>query len=94
VKGFTVFNNDAWPNALLVMTEQTMLLGDIDPVRKLHFSKLPLDKRMGRRIAYHDETQTIAVGTSQTKRNYDNGSTEKTGGIYVYDARTFQGKLG
>ncbi|KAI8336233.1 CPSF A subunit region-domain-containing protein [Chlamydoabsidia padenii] len=90
VKSFALFNNAAWPNSLLIMTEQYLVVGDFDPAKKLHISKLPLDKKMGRRIAYHDDTQTIAVGTCQIKRNYDNGSIEKHGWINIYDARTFQ----
>ncbi|SAL95103.1 hypothetical protein [Absidia glauca] len=91
-KGFAEFNNATWPNSVLVMTEQDMLLGDIDPLRKLHISKLPLDKKMGRRITYHDESQTIALGTCQIKRNYGSWANEDTGGIYIYDAQTYQGQ--
>ncbi|ORZ19050.1 CPSF A subunit region-domain-containing protein [Absidia repens] len=90
VRGFTVFNNPLWRDSLVMMTEQALLLGDLDPVRKLHFSKLPLAKKMGWRIAYHDDSQTIIVGTSQLRRNPDNGLEQKHGWVNVYDARTFQ----
>ncbi|CAO3597924.1 unnamed protein product [Absidia cylindrospora] len=90
VRGFTEFNNPLWTNSLVIMTEQALLLGDLDPVRKLHFSKLPLAKKMGWRIAYHDDSQTIIVGTSQLKRNPDNGLEQKHGWVNIYDARTFQ----
>ncbi|KAI8100016.1 CPSF A subunit region-domain-containing protein [Halteromyces radiatus] len=90
VIGFTMFNSASWRNSLLVITDQALLLGDLDPIRKLHYSKLPLGKKMGRRIAYHEESQTLVVGTSRLTWSPDNGAELKTGWINVYDARTFQ----
>ncbi|ORX58192.1 hypothetical protein DM01DRAFT_1381820 [Hesseltinella vesiculosa] len=90
VTGFGLFNNAMWPDSMMLLTKHAVLLGQIDPVRKLHFSKIPLDGKMGRRIAYHDDTQTLLVGTSLLHRDADSGKESNTGWLHVYDARTFQ----
>lgn len=87
----TTFNNARWKNSLILVTENALLIGDIDPVRKLHYSKIPLNKQMGRSIAYHEEFQTIILGTVQELKNEDTGIDKKTGWVHVYDAKTFKG---
>ncbi|KAI8064743.1 CPSF A subunit region-domain-containing protein [Gongronella butleri] len=90
ITGFTLFNNPLWPESLMMMTDEAILVGYMDPIRKLHVTKIPLENKMGRRIAYHAESQTLLVGTSQLHRDPDNGRETNTGWIHQYDAKTFQ----
>lgn len=58
----------------------------------MHITKVPLENETARRILYHEETKTIAVGTSTVKRNIDDGSESYSGWLRIFDARTLQGK--
>ncbi|KAI9493741.1 mono-functional DNA-alkylating methyl methanesulfonate N-term-domain-containing protein [Zychaea mexicana] len=86
----TTFNSTIMRKCLLLSTGDKLVFGTVDPMRKLHYTKVPLDDQMGQRLAYHDHSKTIAVGTSRTVRNQDNGSEYSKGWLRIFDARTFQ----
>ncbi|KAF7731208.1 DNA damage-binding protein 1a [Apophysomyces ossiformis] len=90
VDTFTTFDSKLYPASMIVVSGDTVSLGKIDSVRKLHITKLPLDQEMGRRILYHEESKTIAVGTIKVQRNPDSGEETSTGWLRIFDARTFQ----
>ncbi|CDS13709.1 hypothetical protein LRAMOSA05883 [Lichtheimia ramosa] len=75
---------------VIVATDKSLVFGRINPVRKLHITKVPLENETARRILYHEETKTIAVGTSTVKRNIDDGSESYSGWLRIFDARTLQ----
>ncbi|CAO3630375.1 unnamed protein product [Cunninghamella blakesleeana] len=90
IKTITTFNNAKWKNSLILVTENSILIGDLDPVRKLHYSKISLNKKTGRRIQYHEHSQTIILGIEQIINDEDTDVTKKVGWIHLYDAKTFK----
>ena len=78
--------------SIVLCTSNKLIFGQVDSIRKLHFTKIPLDNQMGQRLTYHEQSKTIAVGTSRLIRNPDNGTEFSKGWLRIFDARTFQGK--
>ncbi|KAI7865405.1 CPSF A subunit region-domain-containing protein [Spinellus fusiger] len=74
---------------VLIANNEHLILGQIDHTRKVHATKIPLDRRMARRITYHEESKTLAVGTAQLKIIH--GQEHYTCWIQIFDASTFQG---
>ncbi|KAJ8655656.1 hypothetical protein O0I10_008745 [Lichtheimia ornata] len=89
IRGCKEFNNPIH-QGVIVATDKSLVFGRINPVRKLHITKVPLENETARRVLYHEETKTIAVGTSTVKRNIDDGSESYTGWLRIFDARTLQ----
>ncbi|KAL0094654.1 CPSF A subunit region-domain-containing protein [Phycomyces blakesleeanus] len=86
--GFCTYYSPDKEKYNLLATSTELMFGSIDTKRSLHAIKFPLDKRMGRRIAYHEDSKTIAVATVQTKlRNEVNFS---KGWLQIFDAYTLK----
>lgn len=85
--------NQPWEGSILMATDDAIYVGTIETIKKLHPVKISLNKKMGRRIAYHEDTQSIILGTSQMIKNPDSGVERYKGWIQLYDAHTFKGKL-
>ncbi|KAI9260637.1 UV-damaged DNA binding protein [Phascolomyces articulosus] len=90
VRSCATFDSSIMRQSMALCTSDKLIFGNVDPVRKLHFTKIPLDNQMGQRLAYHEQSKTIAVGTSKTIRNPDNGIEYSKGWLRIFDARTFQ----
>ncbi|KAI8369638.1 CPSF A subunit region-domain-containing protein [Radiomyces spectabilis] len=90
VSAFTTFATNFIPGSIIMALPNALLFGDIDKLRRLHISKIPLENEMGRRIVYHEESETIALSTSRSSVDTDSGFDVTSGSLRVFDARTFQ----
>ncbi|CAO3622243.1 unnamed protein product [Cunninghamella echinulata] len=90
VTAFAISQNQPWKGSFLMATNDSIHVGTLDRIRKLHHTKISLNKKMARRIAYHEESQSIILGTAELIRNPDNGLEKSTGWISLYDANTFK----
>lgn len=55
-------NSEAYPDSLALANDNTLLIGTIDEIQKLHIRTVPLGESP-RRIAYQESTQTFGVIT-------------------------------
>lgn len=58
-------NAEAYPDSLALATKNSVILGTIDEIQKLHIRTVPLGESP-RRIAYQESSQTFGVITSRT----------------------------
>ncbi|XP_055373755.1 DNA damage-binding protein 1 [Condylostylus longicornis] len=58
-------NAEAYPDSLALATKNSVILGTIDEIQKLHIRTVPLGEGP-RRIAYQESSQTFAVSTIRT----------------------------
>lgn len=58
-------NAQAYPDSLALATKNSVILGTIDEIQKLHIRTVPLGESP-RRIAYQESSQTFGVITSRT----------------------------
>lgn len=58
-------NAEAYPDSLALATKNSVILGTIDEIQKLHIRTVPLGEGP-RRIAYQESSQTFAVSTFRT----------------------------
>ncbi|KAI9026659.1 CPSF A subunit region-domain-containing protein [Phycomyces nitens] len=86
--GFCTFNCPNKEKYSLLATSTELVFGWIDNKRSLHSIKFPLDQRMGRKLAYHEESKTIAIGTVQTKA--ENDVSFNKGWLQIFDAYTLK----
>ncbi|CAG0895305.1 unnamed protein product [Darwinula stevensoni] len=54
-----------YPNSLVLATENSLTIGTIDEIQKLHIRTVPLGETP-RRICYQEQTQTFGVATMRT----------------------------
>ncbi|KAG2220152.1 hypothetical protein INT45_013850, partial [Circinella minor] len=90
IRSCVTFDSSIIQQSIVLCTGDKLVFGQVDPIRKLHFTKIPLDNEMGQRLTYHEHSKTIAVGTSRLIRNPDNGIELSKGWLRIFDARTFQ----
>ncbi|KAI8149358.1 CPSF A subunit region-domain-containing protein [Fennellomyces sp. T-0311] len=90
IRWCTSFDSIIMRQSIILSTGDRLMFGHIDPMRKFHVTKIPLDNQMGQRLTYHQQSKTIAVGTARTIRNPDNGTEHSKGWLRIFDARTFQ----
>ncbi|CAO3646922.1 unnamed protein product [Cunninghamella blakesleeana] len=83
-------NIKPWERTVLMVTDDAIRVGTIGGIKKVHSTKISLNKKMGRRIAYHEDTQSIILGTSQMFRNPDSGVENYKGWVHLYDAHTYK----
>lgn len=57
------FNTSSFPDCLAIAKEESMTIGSIDEIQKLHIRTVPLHEQP-RRIAYQEATKTFAVVTT------------------------------
>ncbi|KFM57826.1 DNA damage-binding protein 1, partial [Stegodyphus mimosarum] len=57
-------NSEGYPDSLALANDNTLLIGTIDEIQKLHIRTVPLGESP-RRIAYQEATQTFGVITSR-----------------------------
>ena len=55
------FNSASFPDSLALASEDTLIIGTIDEIQKLHIRTVPLGEQP-RRIAHQDSTRTFLVG--------------------------------
>ena len=65
-------NAEAYPNSLALATSESITIGTIDEIQKLHIRTVPL-KETPRRIAYQEETETFGVITFRIDVTDSNG---------------------
>jgi DNA damage-binding protein 1 len=57
------FNSASFPDSLAIAKEDSLTLGTIDAIQKLHIRAVPLGEQP-RRLALQDATRTLAVATA------------------------------
>lgn len=62
VSHMSSFNSEAFPECLAFIQDETMLIGTIDQIQKLHIRTIPLGEQP-RRICHQKQTRTFAVCT-------------------------------
>lgn len=67
-------NAQAYPDSLALATKNSVILGTIDEIQKLHIRTVPLGESP-RRIAYQESSQTFGVITSRTDIHDGSGLT-------------------
>uniref|UniRef100_A0A1E1XLY5 DNA damage-binding protein 1 n=1 Tax=Amblyomma sculptum TaxID=1581419 RepID=A0A1E1XLY5_AMBSC len=67
-------NSEGYPDSLALANDNTLLIGTIDEIQKLHIRTVPLGE-LPRRIAYQEATQTFGVITIRNDIQGSNGLT-------------------
>nr|XP_037277577.1 LOW QUALITY PROTEIN: DNA damage-binding protein 1-like [Rhipicephalus microplus] len=67
-------NSEGYPDSLALANDNTLLIGTIDEIQKLHIRTVPLGE-LPRRIAYQEATQTFGVITIRNDILGSNGLT-------------------
>ncbi|KAG8190009.1 hypothetical protein JTE90_000108 [Oedothorax gibbosus] len=67
-------NSEGYPDSLALSNDNSLLIGTIDEIQKLHIRTVPLGESP-RRIAYQEETQTFGVITSRVDFHDSSGLT-------------------
>ena len=65
VSHMSPFNSEAFPECLAFIQDETMIIGTIDQIQKLHIRTIPLGEQP-RRICHQKSTHTFAVCTVST----------------------------
>jgi len=96
VNHMCAFNSENFPESLAIATENTLTIGTIDDIQKLHIRTIPLHEQP-RRIAHQESSHTFAVCTIRFSRETMSGSaaiamTEETETSFVrlIDDQTFE----
>ena len=77
------FNAETFPNSLAIIGNDSLTIGTIDDIQKLHIRTIPLHE-MPRRISYQESTNTFLLLTV----NFQIDETE-TGFIRLFDDQSF-----
>uniref|UniRef100_A0A6B2KWM6 DNA damage-binding protein 1 n=1 Tax=Arcella intermedia TaxID=1963864 RepID=A0A6B2KWM6_9EUKA len=81
------FDCPSFPNSIALSNEDTLTIGTVDHVQKLHISTIPLGE-VPRRIAYQDQSKTLCLLTVKTL--FDGHGDVEEGWVKLLDARTFE----
>jgi hypothetical protein len=88
VNFMTPFNARVFPNCLAFATEESLIIGPMDALQRLHIRSIPLGEQP-RRLAYQKSSHVYAVATIK----YD-PSDERSGGethlVRLFDDQTFE----
>ena len=85
----TPFNLAAAPNALALATPDSLRIGTVDNVQKLHIRSVPLGE-FARRIAYDEAHRVFGILT--TRVEVDDGANEAERSFFkIFDDQTFDG---
>eukprot|EP00026_Physarum_polycephalum_P001286 Phypoly_transcript_01287.p1 GENE.Phypoly_transcript_01287~~Phypoly_transcript_01287.p1 ORF type:complete len:1113 (+),score=155.47 Phypoly_transcript_01287:258-3341(+) len=82
------FNSESFPDSLALATENTLTIGTIDEIQKLHIRTIPLGE-MPRRIAHQETSRTFLVVTMKSSYDVNGYETEQTY-IHLFDDQTFE----
>lgn len=85
------FNCDSFPDSLALATENSLTIGTIDEIQKLHIRTVPLGE-MPRRIAHQESTRTFGLVTIKYAVD-ENGEEVETNYVKILDDQTFESKL-
>eukprot|EP01105_Mastigella_eilhardi_P017926 TRINITY_DN4133_c0_g1_i1.p1 TRINITY_DN4133_c0_g1~~TRINITY_DN4133_c0_g1_i1.p1 ORF type:complete len:1128 (+),score=278.84 TRINITY_DN4133_c0_g1_i1:36-3419(+) len=78
------FNNVVVPDSIALATEDSIRIGTIDEIQKLHIRTIPLDEAP-RRIAYQEESKTFCVLTVATTAD-----DQEPNFVRLFDSQTFE----
>jgi DNA damage-binding protein 1 len=82
------FNSESFPDSLALATENSLTIGTIDDIQKLHIRTVPLGE-MPRRIAHQESTHTFGVLTVKYHVD-DNFEETETFYVKLFDDQTFE----
>ena len=84
----TPFHSSAFPDCLAIATEDSLLIGTIDEIQKLHIRTVPLGEH-ARRLAHLENAKAFAVLTTQIEHGPD-GEEGETNFVRLLDDQTFE----
>ncbi|KAK5580443.1 hypothetical protein RB653_000460 [Dictyostelium firmibasis] len=97
VTNVTSFNSDGFPNSMAIATTNSLTIGTIDEIQKLHIKTIPLTEEMGRRIVHLEEHSCYAVITVKNNEGITGGGAqdlfeedEEVSFIRIYNDQTFE----
>eukprot|EP01126_Amoeba_proteus_P030505 TRINITY_DN3014_c0_g1_i10.p1 TRINITY_DN3014_c0_g1~~TRINITY_DN3014_c0_g1_i10.p1 ORF type:complete len:1099 (-),score=193.96 TRINITY_DN3014_c0_g1_i10:112-3408(-) len=82
------FNCPSFPDSLALSTGNSLTIGTIDEIQKLHIQTIPLGE-MARRIQYHPQLKSYCVTTLKSKWD-DNGEEQEEHWIRLFNDQTFE----
>lgn len=83
----TSFNGVLFPDAMALITNQGLLIGQMEEIQKLHITKIPT-RDTPRRITYQEASRSFGIITERiTSEPYTKTTT--TGGFEILDDQTF-----
>lgn len=83
------FNSESFPESLAIATEETLTIGTVDEIQKLHIRTVPLGE-MPRRISHQESSGSFLVLTINTVVD-QNGDEIEEGYLRLVDDQTFEG---
>jgi len=82
------FHSESFPDSLAFANENSLTIGTIDSIQKLHIRTIPLGE-MPRRIAYQEASKTIMVATQKLIKD-DVGNVVEEAYLRLLDIQTFE----
>eukprot|EP01121_Diplochlamys_sp_Union-15-3_P019186 TRINITY_DN7167_c0_g2_i1.p1 TRINITY_DN7167_c0_g2~~TRINITY_DN7167_c0_g2_i1.p1 ORF type:complete len:137 (+),score=18.61 TRINITY_DN7167_c0_g2_i1:106-516(+) len=82
------FDNPSFSESLALATEQSLMIGTIDEIQKLHIRTIPLGEGP-RRICHQEQTNTFLVLTTKVVVD-KNGDENEVGFIKLVHSETFE----
>ncbi|KAI7903552.1 mono-functional DNA-alkylating methyl methanesulfonate N-term-domain-containing protein [Cokeromyces recurvatus] len=87
VRCATSFNSLSFPDAVALTTQDSLVIGQMEEIQKLHITKIPT-RDTPRRITYQEKSRTFGIITERiTSEPYT--STTTTGGFEILDDQSF-----
>lgn len=87
----TSFNSAAFPDAVAVVTKDSLVIGQMEEIQKLHISKIPsID--MPLQIVHQEPSRTFAILTSNFSAGPSPRPNDITSAIVLQDDQSFQSK--
>jgi DNA damage-binding protein 1 len=80
------FNTVSFPDSLAIVKEETLTIGSIDSIQKLHVRTVPLHEQP-RRVAYQASTRTFAAATTNVLNRSAAGVPDS---VRLIDEQTFE----
>lgn len=89
VSHITSFNSEAFPECLALIQNETMVIGTIDQIQKLHIRTIPLGEQP-RRICHQESSHTFAVCTVKSDFDPSNGDQGELNFVRLIDDQSFE----
>eukprot|EP01114_Cavostelium_apophysatum_P022802 TRINITY_DN8377_c0_g1_i1.p1 TRINITY_DN8377_c0_g1~~TRINITY_DN8377_c0_g1_i1.p1 ORF type:complete len:965 (-),score=280.18 TRINITY_DN8377_c0_g1_i1:487-3381(-) len=80
------FHSESFSDSLAIATEESLKIGTIDDIQKLHIRTVPLGGEMARRVAHQESSGTFAILTMKTNGN----EAQESGFVRILDDQTFE----
>jgi len=86
------FNSEFFPNCFAIAREDSLMIGSIDEIQKLHIRTMQLGDQ-ALRICYHESSQCLVVSATRFTNDVKSGIEKQSHYILLIDATSFE-KIG